>query len=51
MKNIGRGKKKSNKSQSMKSYFYLSPDDIYTGYINKEMHDSLYKLNKRSKTA
>ena len=49
MRNIGRGKKKHNKSQTITSHFYLSPDDIYTGYINKEIHDSLYKLNKRIK--
>ena len=49
MKHINRGKKKHNKAQSFSSYFYLSPDDIFTGYINKHMHENMYKLNKRHK--
>ncbi len=50
MKNDVRGKKKNSKSRRINGYSYLSPDDIYTGYINKEMHNNILKLNKRMKS-
>lgn len=49
MKNIVRGKKKISKNISASSCYYLSSDDIYTGYINEELHNNLYKLEKRNK--
>jgi hypothetical protein len=50
MKHIVRGKKKpSQKTDLLNACFYLSPDDLYTGYINKEIHEGLYKLDKRTK--
>jgi hypothetical protein len=49
MKNIVRGKKKIAKNVTLCACYCSGIDDIYTGYINEEMHNSLYKIEKRNK--
>jgi len=49
MKKINNCRKKSSKSEIVGTYFFLAPEDIYTGYIYNEFHNNLYKLNKNNK--
>ena len=49
MKQLMKKIKKISRMPQWKHYFVVTPKDIYTGYINKEMHNSFYKINKLQK--
>ncbi len=49
MKKIAKGRKRGDRRNCSGAFFFLSPDKIYTGYVNWSFHHNLYKLNKMLK--